>query len=226
MAPSVQGEVPSIGPNPVSAEPLSSLFARGEETVVLLYTGATATSPQCHLGQIGGPSSEWHESVELLETFACLNWLDRHNCILERLGVPTAQPYPARAKFKFGNGHMEDARFAADNSAGLAGGHGALSAFSAGVDIPTLFRGGSLELLDGELDVPRNCQRLQTMGLDVALRASKVGRRVLGAASFDATGGPRLGCGPTFSASRLPEGSEVLRPDPEDGLSGRREWSV
>ena len=54
----------------------------------------------------------------------CFQWLGRINSVLKQWGSPPAQPYPERARFKFGNDRLGDARVAPDippEAAGLRG---------------------------------------------------------------------------------------------------------
>ena len=76
----VKGETASAGPLSVSAGPLFSVSVRGSDGPAALDTEAAAN-------------------------LARFKWLRRRNATLDRLGIPIAMPYPARAKFKFGNGH-------------------------------------------------------------------------------------------------------------------------
>ena len=55
---------------------------------------------------------------------ACFEWLDHRNTVSEKFGAPPAQPCPARARFKFGNCRLCEARYAAGSPIGLAGGPG------------------------------------------------------------------------------------------------------
>ena len=54
-------------------------------------------------------------------------------------------------------------------------------------------------------------------GVGVPLRVNTAGRYVLGAAAFDATGGPPLSRRATQSAPWLSKGSELLRPEMANG---------
>ena len=54
-------------------------------------------------------------------SLACFKWLERHNSLPKKFGIPTAEAYPASARFKIGNGRVAKIRFAADVSVGVAG---------------------------------------------------------------------------------------------------------
>ena len=94
----------------------------GMENVVGVDTGAAATS-------------------------ACFKGLHHETAILETFGVPTAKPYPACARFKFGNGRVHQGRFVAKVPVELAGGHGKFTTFSMDAAIPALLRKGAPESL-------------------------------------------------------------------------------
>ena len=109
-----------------------------------------------------------------------------------------------------------------------AGRQGTLTVFLVGAEIPTPFRKGALESLEGEFESPRNRLRLEKMGAEVPLRVNTACRYVLGAVSFDAKGGTQYGRGATQSAPRLSKDNELLLKQRADGgfLPGLREQSV
>ena len=78
--------------------------------------------------------------VVILECGAAANlarfrWLNHHNSLLGRLGLPRASTHPAQAQFKFGSGRTGDANSAADITAGIAGDKGSSPAFVSDADI-------------------------------------------------------------------------------------------
>ena len=77
--PMAKGAVPSAGPFSISVDPLSGLSLSSGGRVAALDTGATANSGR-------------------------FTWPRHLNAAPERLGTLIAKPYPARVKFKFGNG--------------------------------------------------------------------------------------------------------------------------
>ena len=109
--PMVQEGGPRVGSSSVPAEPLSG----SSESAAALDTGAPAT-------------------------LACCKWPHHHTAALERLEAPITGPDPACAELKFGNGRMEEVRFAAENLRGVAGRQGTLNTFLLGADIPTPLR--------------------------------------------------------------------------------------
>ena len=99
------------------------------------------------------------DSVAILDTVAtanlvCFRWLNRHNSMLGKMGLPRVSPYPAQARFKFGDGRMGVARFAVDITADRAGAKGDFTAFVLDADIPALLRRGASEALGGQLEFP------------------------------------------------------------------------
>ena len=111
-----------------------------------------------------------------------------------------AQSYPARARFKFGEGRFGEARNAADSPAGIVGGRGKFAAFFLGADIPALLRTGALEALGGQLGCARNVLTLGEMGVDVPLKVNGMGRFVLSPGLFG-MGRKKSARGPTHWAS-------------------------
>ena len=104
------------------------------------------------------------ESLAVLGTVAaaisaCFGWLNPPAAMLERVGVPIAKPYPACARFKFGDGRMGDVRFTSETPAGIAGGRGKFTSLLLGADIPATPRKGALESLERYLDFRRSCSR-------------------------------------------------------------------
>ena len=70
-------------------------------------------------------------------------WSGRRISALERPGVPPAQPHPAEARFKFGNGRLGGVQYGADTPAGIARGRGKFTAISMDADIPALLSKGA-----------------------------------------------------------------------------------
>ena len=80
------------------------------------------------------------DCVVVLDASAPANliWrIGRHTSISERRGVPRAETYPACARFKFGDGRLEEVRYAAGIPAGIAGGPEKFAAFALGAEIPS-----------------------------------------------------------------------------------------
>ena len=103
--------------------------------------------------------------------------LGHHSKISQRRGVPRAEAYPARARFKladwamYGDGRLGDVRCAADFPLGIAGDRGKRSAFVLKTDIPALLRIGALEALGGRSDFHRNISTLRKQGRSMTLLA-------------------------------------------------------
>ena len=93
-------------------------------------------------------------------SLGCYEWLERRNSILERRGVPCAEPHPACAGFDLGDGRLGDVRYRSEISAGIAGGRG---------NILALLRKGALEALGGQLDSSRRISTFRTQGFDIPL---------------------------------------------------------
>ena len=83
-------------------------------------------------------------------------------------GVPPAQPYPVRVRLKFGNGRVNQARFAAGIPAGIGGGRGEFSAFPMDADVPVSLRKGSLESSYGQLGFRRISSTSERLGIEVS----------------------------------------------------------
>ena len=111
MGPMAGGEVPRDGSLAIPAESFLGSLAGGMESVAASGAGATANP-------------------------ARFKWLSRHNAIRQKLGVPTARPSAACARFKFGDSRMGDAQFVADVPAGSAGCRGAIATSLVEADIP------------------------------------------------------------------------------------------
>ena len=71
---------------------------------------------------------------------------------MEGQGIEKAYPYPAEARFKFGDGRIGEARYAADITVGIAGYKGSFTAFVLDAEIPALLCKGALEALYAKLD--------------------------------------------------------------------------
>ena len=78
-----------------------------------------------------------------------------HNSILGGQGLPMISAYPARASFKFGDGHPGKVRRAAEITAGTSGSRRALTAFALEADSPALLRKEESETLCGRSDFAR-----------------------------------------------------------------------
>ena len=124
----VEGEVLRAGYFSISTPPISGLSASGAESVAL-DTGAAAN-------------------------LACLKWLHSRNAALERFGIPIAQPNPACARIKFGNGPMKGARFAANVPAANADRRITPATSLVGSDIPALSSEGACESLERGIGAP------------------------------------------------------------------------
>ena len=97
------------------------------------------------------------DSAVVLDTGARANlvrfsWLQRHNRILERRGIPRVTTYPSQARFRFVYGRLGEVRYAADIPVGIAGNTGMFTASVLEADIPALLRKGAMEALGGQLD--------------------------------------------------------------------------
>ena len=116
------------------------------------------------------------------------------------MGSPKAAPYPAMARFKFGDGRLGEVRHAADIEVGIARRRGALAAFVLGTGLPALLRNGALEALGGQLDCKREILTIRTHGVDIRLTVNEVEHYVL---SVVASGrGPScVDRGPNLAAS-------------------------
>ena len=78
------------------------------------------------------------DCVVVLDTSAPANltWrIRRHTSISECWGVPRAETYPACARFKFGDGRLEEVHYASEIPAGIAGGPGKFTAFKLEAEI-------------------------------------------------------------------------------------------
>ena len=96
----------------------------------------------------------------------CFKWLERHNEISERYGVPRGQAYLARARLKFGDGRSGEIRCAADIPAIIAGNRGVFTAFVLGAATPALSRKGALGTLGGQLGFSRDISTLRKRGVE------------------------------------------------------------
>ena len=81
------------------------------------------------------------DSVAVLDTegaayLVCLKWLERHNKIPGRWGVPRAETYPAFAPFKFRDARSGKVLCAAHIPMGVAGNRRDFTAFASETDIP------------------------------------------------------------------------------------------
>ena len=108
----------------------------------------------------------------------CFDLLSRHNSVLWKWGIPPAQPYPARGRFKFGNGRLREVRFSASIPVGMSGGRGRSRAFALGAHVPALLRKGALEALGARLDLPRNVLTLNNLGVDASLKVDGMGHYI------------------------------------------------
>ena len=85
------------------------------------------------------------DGVEVLDTGAAANlvrpkWLDPHDEISGRLGVPRAVTYPACVRFKSGDSGLGEFRYDADIPVGIAGSRGRFTACVLEADILASFR--------------------------------------------------------------------------------------
>ena len=96
--------------------------------------------------------------------------------------MPPAKPYPVCAILKFGDGRMNEVRFATYLLVGTAGGRGKFTAFLMDADTPALLRSGALEPSGGHLGSPRNISTLGSLNIDVPLKVNGMGHHVLSVA--------------------------------------------
>ena len=72
-----------------------------------------------------------------------------------KLGVPPAQPYPARERYKFGNGRLGEVRNVAEIPVGITGGRGAFTTSPINAERPAILRQEAPGALGGHLRSPR-----------------------------------------------------------------------
>ena len=125
----------------------------------------------------------------ILETGATANlarfrWLESHNSLLGKRGLPWVSTYPARARLTFRDGRSGEVRYAADITAGIAVSQGSFTAFVLDADTPALLRGGALEALSGQLDSPRDVLTLRSQGAGTPLLVDRMGYCVSSAVTF------------------------------------------
>ena len=82
--------------------------------------------------------------------------LTHRNSMLGLMGPPRVAPFPAQARFTFGDGRVGDVRHSADIAAGIAGAEDNFAAFASDADIPAFFRKGALGSLGGRPDFSRD----------------------------------------------------------------------
>ena len=102
-----------------------------------------------------------------MTNLVCVKLLGRHNSILGRWGVPGAGPYPARARFKFGDGRPGEVRVAEGIPAEIAGGRGKWTAFGQQADAPAVMRKGALGALGGKVDSSRHASPLNKQRVNI-----------------------------------------------------------
>ena len=94
----------------------------------------------------------------------------------EKWGVAPARPFPAHARFEFGDGRSGVARHAVDVPLGFAGGRVEFADFFLEADTPAFLREGVLEARRGQLDVARRIRA----GVGAPLKVNGMGHNVLG----------------------------------------------
>ena len=94
----------------------------------------------------------YDDSAVVLHTGApanlvCFNCLENHNSHLQQVGIPPKMVHSTTARFKFGNGRIGEARYAADLKVGIAVRRGSIAVFALGEAIPASGSRGALEAL-------------------------------------------------------------------------------
>ena len=82
----------------------------------------------------------------------CFKRSGYHNSVLKKWRSALAQPYFARARFKFGDGRPGEVRYAAGSPVGIAGGPGKFADFLLQAEIPALLRKGALRAAGWDTD--------------------------------------------------------------------------
>ena len=106
------------------------------------------------------------------------------NEILERTEIPRVTPFPACARFKFGDGRLWQVPRDAEVSAGIAGSREKFTASAAEADISALLRKGALVGFGGQPDCSRDISSCRKQGVASPLKVHQVGHYVLRAVAF------------------------------------------
>ena len=70
----------------------------------------------------------------------CLRWLNHHNSMLGKVGLPRVSTFPAQVHYKFGGGWMGGVQFATYITVCTAGAMGNSAAFVLDAGIPAILR--------------------------------------------------------------------------------------
>ena len=100
------------------------------------------------------------------------------------MGFLRVRPYPAIARFKFGDGRVGEVKYAADIKVGTAGCRGAFTAVALETGIPALLRKGAIESLGGRSDFERDILTIRNRGAGNSLKVNEMGRYVVCVVAF------------------------------------------
>ena len=121
------------------------------------------------------------DSAVVLDTGAMANlirssWLERHNCILRKRGLPRTSTYPASARFRYRNARQGELRRAEDIPVGATGNKWKFRAFALETYVPALLRKGALEAPGGQVDTPKSILTLRKQAVDIFLGVNGAGQ--------------------------------------------------
>ena len=106
------------------------------------------------------------------------------NEALKRNEIPRVTPFPACARFKFGDGRRGEVRRDGDVLAGIAGSREKFTASAAEADISALLRKGASVGFGGQPDCSRDISSCRKQGVASPLKVHQVGHYVLRAVAF------------------------------------------
>ena len=89
---------------------------------------------------MSGGNSAVNSDAGAAANSASSQWLEDRNFLRKNRGLPVVEAYPAKAKFKFGDGRIDENRFVADFPKGTPGRRCKFASISVDVEIPVLQR--------------------------------------------------------------------------------------